>query len=197
MIDELDYETASMVIESWEALRCMENYAPRTGRGLLVRFFAEEPAAKAVFGFDNAPKRWRNNASVYDSEEFLDVAKNLMDIVEQAVDMLGPDLQVLAEVLIELGEKYHREYGMEYEYYGALGKALIDQLEEMLGPQGLFGIRTKSCWLQVYGALTRDMAALNLAAAAKADRKKPEQSPDRQGETCKHRRRRCCLKRRT
>lgn len=195
MIDELDYETASVVIESWEALRSMENYAQRTGRGLLIRFFAEQPAAKAVFGFDNAPKKWRNNDSVYDSEEFLDVAKNLMDIVEQAVDMLGPDLQVLAEVLIELGEKYHREYGMEYEYYGVLGKALIDQLEEMLGPQGLFGIRTKSCWLQVYGALARDMAALNLAAAAKAG-KKPEQSSDRKGGTRKHRRR-CCLKRRT
>ena len=38
MIYDLSYETASVVIESWEVLRRMENYAERTGRGLLIRY---------------------------------------------------------------------------------------------------------------------------------------------------------------
>lgn len=150
MVDELSYETASTVIDSWESLRRTENYAERTGRGLFIRFFEEEPGARAVFGFGNTD-------SIYDSRKFLDVGKNFIEIVDQAVDMLGPDLQTVAEVLMDLGKKYHNEYGMRPEYYSALARALIDELEEILGPKK-FVTHTKSCWVQVYGVLATAIA---------------------------------------
>jgi len=157
MIDELSYETVSKVIESWEFLRRTENYAERTGRGLFIRFFEEEPGAKTVFGFNKNDFDGDAN-SVYDSRMFLDIGKNFIEIVDQAVDMLGPDLQVVAEVLTDLGKKYHNEYDMRPEYYSVLARALIDELEEILGTDK-FNTRTKSCWVQVYGALAADIAA--------------------------------------
>jgi len=156
MIDELSYETASTVIESWESLRRTENYAERTGRRLFIRFFEEQPDARSVFGFDKT-----DDDAIYDSRKFLDIGKNFIEVVDQAVDMLGPDLEVLAEVLMDLGKKYHLEYGMRPEYYSVLGRALIDQLEEILGPKD-FPIHTKSCWLQVYGALAQVMGTITM-----------------------------------
>lgn len=168
----------------------MENYAERTGRGLFIRFLEEQPDAKAVFGFANATGKNSNADSVYETRQFLAVAKNFIEIVDQAVDMLGPDLEVLAEVLIELGEKYHNEYGMRSEYYPVLGRALIDQLEEMMGPEQ-FGIHTKSCWLQVYGALSAVMEELNIPAA------KTESIPSPKEKGLEKRKYGCCPKRRT
>jgi hypothetical protein len=174
MIEELSYETASTVIESWESLRRMENYAETTGRGLFIRFFREEPGAKAVFGFNKSGDDGDGD-SVYDSQQFLAVGKNFIEIVDQAVDMLGPDLEVLVKVLIDLGEKYHNEYGMRPEYYSVLGRSLIDQLEEMLGPD-VFSVHTKSCWLQVYGALAADMAAITMPEKTKTESSPPSKN---------------------
>ena len=173
-----------------------------------VRFFREEPAAKAIFGFHIAPSGGGGSSGssidddcVYESRQFLEVAKNLIEIVDQAVDMLGPDLQVLAEVLIELGEKYRKEYGMKEEHYPALGRALLDQLEEMLGPQGWFGIHTKSCWLQVYGALAADITALEVQTAAASRKQGGESVTSDRASTASspefHQKRCCCPKRRT
>lgn len=192
MVDELSYETALTVIESWESLRRTKNYAERTGRGLFIRFFRQEPGAKAVFGFDNTD----DNDSVYESRKFLDVAKNFVEIVDQAVDMLGPDLEVLANVLIDLGEKYHNDYGMQPEYYSVLGRALIDQLEEMLGHDA-FGLHTKSCWMQVYGALAADIAAITLPATTTKTESSPPAKSDRILESSSCISKCCCPEKRT
>lgn len=149
MVDELSYETASTVIDSWESLRRTENYAEKTGRGLFIRFFEEEPNARTVFGFNE-----KDVDAIYDSQKFLDIGKKFIEIVDQVVDMLGPDLQTVAEVLMDLGKKYHTKYNMQPEYYSALARALIDQIEEILGSKR-FATRTKSCWVQVYGALAK------------------------------------------
>jgi len=193
MVDELSYETASTVIESWESLRRTENYAETTGRGLFIRFFREEPGAMAVFGFTKDGDDDDADAdAVYESQQFLDVGKNFIEIVDQAVDMLGPDLEVLAEVLIDLGEKYHNEYGVRPEYYSVLGRALIDQLEEMLGPD-VFGIHTRSCWLQVYGALAADMTSITMPETTKTESSPPTKSDRTSGSSSSNR----CPKHRT
>jgi len=77
-------------------------------------------------------------------------------MVDQAVEMLGPDLETVAEVLIEMGERHKIEYGVQPMYYPLLGTALLDQLEDELGPK-IFTIRTRKSWLRVYRALAIDI----------------------------------------
>jgi len=162
MVEELSFDTALTVIESWEVLRRKKDYAETTGRGLFIRFFNENPNARKVFGFEGRhvseefKKDDDDESSVYNSEKFLLIGKSLVEMVDQAVEMLGPDLETVAEVLIEMGERHKIEYGIQPMYYPLLGTALLDQLEDELGPK-LFTISTRKSWLRVYRALAIDI----------------------------------------
>jgi hemoglobin-like flavoprotein len=69
--------------------------------------------------------------------------------------MLGPDIEMLTDILLELGKK-HVSYGVKPEYFPSMGKSLIMAIEKTLGKDN-FDADTKDCWVEVYGALSYDM----------------------------------------
>lgn len=150
MVEELNYGTALTVIESWEVLRRKKNYVETMGRGLFGKLFKHQPNVSPVFGFDN------NNENVQNTLKFIDFSKHFVKVIDQAVEMLGPDLELLTEFFVDLGGKHSKEYGIKPAFYPILGSVLMEQLEEMLGPK-VFTVQTKVCWLQLYEALARDM----------------------------------------
>jgi hemoglobin-like flavoprotein len=54
--------------------------------------------------------------------------------------MLGPDVELLTEILLELGHR-HVRYGVKPEYFPSLGKVLIDILSEAIDPK-IFTLRS-------------------------------------------------------
>jgi len=161
MVSDLSYETALAVIDSWEVLRRKRNYAETMGKGLFIKFLREVPEARSILGFDETKGSFDEEA-MYSSGNFREVAKNFVQVIDQAVDMLGPDLDMLTDIFVELGDKHHKEYNLKPRYYPILGRVLLDQLEEMLGPS-VFTDHTRTCWLQVYEALSLDMASTSIA----------------------------------
>jgi len=93
------------------------------------------------------------------SKHFLELARNYVALIDQAVDTLGPDLETLTQVLLELGDLHHQEYGIQPQWYPVLGRALLQSLEEILG-QDVFTSNIKACWLQVYKALSHVTTSL-------------------------------------
>lgn len=79
--------------------------------------------------------------------------------------MLGPDIEILTEILMELGEK-HVRFGVKAEYFPCMGRALIDTIAEELGPS--FTTDMKADWNEVYGAMAYDM----IRAQKRAKKKK-------------------------
>jgi methyl-accepting chemotaxis protein len=69
--------------------------------------------------------------------------------------MLGPEVELLTEILLELGQR-HVRYGVKPEYFPSLGKVLIDTLNEAIDPK-IFTQEVKNDWVEVYGALSYDM----------------------------------------
>jgi len=155
MVKELNYETALTIIESWEVLRRKKNYAEKMGRGLFVKFFKQQPDASSVFGFDN------NDENIHKTPKFIDFANHFVEVIDQAVQMLGPDLELLTDFFVDLGDKHSKEYGIKPKFYPILGRVLMEQLEEMLG-HNVFTVHTKVCWLQVYEAFARDMTSTSI-----------------------------------
>jgi hypothetical protein len=51
MVNEMSYNTISMVVESWEQLRRVPNYEEVAGVHLFQRLFDKCPTAKVLFGF--------------------------------------------------------------------------------------------------------------------------------------------------
>jgi hemoglobin-like flavoprotein len=69
--------------------------------------------------------------------------------------MLGPDIELLTEILLELGQK-HVNYGVKPEYFPSMGRALIHAVQKVLD-ESRFPPDVKDSWVEVYGALSYDM----------------------------------------
>ena len=152
MVNELNYTTISLVIDSWEQLRRVKNYEEVAGSMLFQGLFDKCPQAKVLFGFpiDIDPK----SHELITSKRFLMHASYLIQMLDTALNMLGPDIELLTEIMLELGIK-HVRYGVKPEYFPVMGEALIATLEETL--QHELADNVKEAWNETYKALSSDM----------------------------------------
>eukprot|EP00980_Cylindrotheca_fusiformis_P006132 scaffold1319_cov126-Cylindrotheca_fusiformis.AAC.21 len=136
MVLEMSYRTVDNVIDSWETLRRMPGY--------------EEKAGMSIFrkGID------KPDDALMETRLVREHAKRYVRMVDRAVDMLGPDVELLTEILLDLGVS-HSRFGVEASFYPPMGQALISTLEEMLGED--FTTEKKDSWLECYAALSYDM----------------------------------------
>ena len=117
------------------------------------RFFSLEPQAQLIFGFDASMDP--TSDAVLKSSRFVKHAEYFIQMIDRALSMLGPDIELLTEILMELGEK-HVRYGVKPEYFPSMGRALIDAVSSNLG-KDVFTSDVKADWVEVYGALSYDM----------------------------------------
>ena len=76
-------------------------------------------------------------------------------MLDKALNLLGPDAELLTEIMAELGRK-HAEFGVDDEaYYSTMGDSLLLALVELLGKS--FTPEAEEAWIIVYGELTRGM----------------------------------------
>jgi methyl-accepting chemotaxis protein len=106
-----------------------------------------------IFGFpkDADP----NSEKLQTSRRFIKHAQYFIQMIDKALGMLGPDIELLTEILMELGKK-HVNYGVKPEYFPSMGRALIHSVQGVLG-EAAFTEEIKDAWVEVYGALSYDM----------------------------------------
>jgi len=75
-------------------------------------------------------------------------------MLDTALAMLGPDSELLTEIMQDLGAK-HVRYGVKADLFPAMGEALIATLECTLEDQ--FTETIKQSWEQTYKELSDDM----------------------------------------
>lgn len=152
MVKELNYATLSNVIESWEALRRTKDYETVAGTQLFKYLFTKAPNTKPLFGFqiDADPE----SDELFKSKRFNMHAAYMIQMLDTSVNMLGPDIELLTEIMMELGEK-HVRYGVKPEMFPAMGEALLFTLQKQLGDQ--FTTAMEDSWKETYNTLTQDM----------------------------------------
>jgi hemoglobin-like flavoprotein len=139
------------VIDSWEYVRRQPKYEVTVGTTLFLKLFELEPDAKAIFGFKGAQL---DDNKFTTSLRFTRHAKYFIQMIDRALGMLGPDIELLTEILMELGVK-HVSYGVKPEYFPSMGRALIHAVKESMGD--IWSDEIKDAWVEVYGALSYDM----------------------------------------
>ena len=112
------------------------------------RLFELEPEAKVIFGFQ---QDMDVSKELSKAPRFVKHAKYFIQMIDKALGMLGPDIELLTEILLDLGQK-HVGYGVKPEYFPSMGRALIHAVKEQLGDK--FSDETKDAWVEVYGALS-------------------------------------------
>ena len=77
---------------------------------VFFRLFELEPEAKVIFGFDRNADVSHELAK---SPRFTKHAKYFIQMIDKALGMLGPDIELLTEILLDLGAKHvGGEWGM-------------------------------------------------------------------------------------
>lgn len=150
---ELDYGTMFAVMDSWEALRRMKDSDEVAGVILFKHFFDKVPKAKALFGFpeDMNP----GSAEMQTNKRFLIHASYMIRMFDKQLQMLGPDTELLKEILTDLGKK-HARMGVHENWFPAMGESLIETLRECLGEE-VFTPEIEGSWKQVYNGLSGEM----------------------------------------
>ena len=116
------------------------------------RLFDKCPPAKVLFGFPISidPK----SPDLINSKRFLMHAAYMIQMLDTAMNMLGPDIELLTEIMMDLGKK-HIRYGVKADMFPIMGEALIHTLKETLGDE--FTPAVGEAWNETYDALANDM----------------------------------------
>ncbi|CAB9514324.1 Involved in oxygen transport in the brain. Hexacoordinate globin [Seminavis robusta] len=150
---DLDFATIHDVINSWERLRQLKDYDVEAGTLLFSHMFDKCPRTKVLFGFplDMAT----DHDSLLSNRRFKAHSKYMISMLGKALNMLGPDDELLTEVMSDLGKK-HVQLGIDDEaYYRVMGDSLFVALGELLGKE--FSPQVEESWTIVYGELTSAM----------------------------------------
>jgi hemoglobin-like flavoprotein len=117
------------------------------------------PTCKVLFGFpiDIDP----NSAELLQSKRFTMHAAYLVQMLDTALNMLGPDIELLTEIMQELGLK-HVRYGVKPEMFPIMGDALLHTLESTLKDD--FTEPVREAWVEIYSALSQDMIRAQVKA---------------------------------
>lgn len=110
-----------------------------------------EPRAAAVFNFGKTEDL---DDEFFKSPKLVRHAAHYMNMVDRAINLLGPDIELLTDILLELGEQ-HYAFGVEPSFYPPMGAALLKVLQKFIGDK--FTDEVKDAWLETYQALAYDM----------------------------------------
>jgi hemoglobin-like flavoprotein len=91
----------------------------------------------------------------FGNPKFLMFARNFVQMLDLAVEILGPDLEVVEDQLQSLGAS-HSRYGVTARHFKLMGHALICTLESMLGPRS-FNKEKRESWEVVYTYMSDNM----------------------------------------
>lgn len=104
----------------------------------------------------------------YEHPAFVRHAVGVVRMLDAAVNMLGPDLDVVTAVLEGLGAR-HVQYGVLPEHYPIVGQALLETLEAALGPDG-WTDDVKLGWATIFSFVSSTMIK-GAAATSTVDEK--------------------------
>jgi methyl-accepting chemotaxis protein len=116
------------------------------------RLFDMDPSAAEVFKFDRSALS--DPDEFYQSERLMKHAMMFINMLDRALQLLGPDSDMMSDILKELGEK-HIKYGVKPHHFAAMGEALMGVLVELLGDT--FGKEAREAWSEVYRLMSCDM----------------------------------------
>lgn len=88
------------------------------------------------------------------SKRFITHSVYLLEMIDTALNMLGPDIELLTEIMMDLGKK-HIRYGVTPEMFPAMRDALVATLTDSLGDD--FTAAAREAWIETYKELSGDM----------------------------------------
>jgi hypothetical protein len=134
----------------------------------LDRIFEIAPTALDMYSF--AENFAADSDELYHCQRFLTHARGVIDMLDAALNMMGPDVVPLQMILFELGSR-HVAYGVLPAHYGIVGEALLYTLATALGDK--WTPHVKRGWASIFRFIsTAMMEGANTSLKKAIERKK-------------------------
>lgn len=138
------FEVVADVSATWLQVKNIPDFKTVVGVELFTRMIEIAPDAWSVFPWSKGIGRGVNLA---ENKRFVIFAKRFVSMLDMAIDMLGPDLEMVEGQLQQLGIR-HISYGVMPKHYPLMGKALLNTLEHLLGDK--FDDKRHDSWNAIY-----------------------------------------------
>ncbi|CAB9522581.1 Involved in oxygen transport in the brain. Hexacoordinate globin [Seminavis robusta] len=150
------FDLVTDVSETWERIKQSPHYKEDFGVALFTRMFEAAPDMWVHFpwGLEG------HNHHLLESPHLAAVARQFTKMLDRAIEMLGPDLQLVENQLQWLGVS-HAYLGLTPVHYTLIGQALMATLESKLGAGSghprKFTRRHKDSWNTIYSFISTSM----------------------------------------
>jgi hemoglobin-like flavoprotein len=151
MVHDISYQSVSQVLESWELARQKYGTEEELGRKILLNLFRADPAIKEVFGFQRKQDIESNPMLLMG---VMVHGTRMVAMLDSVLALLGPDTELLEEVLGSLGKR-HRRYGVKKEYFALMGAAIRDAIADIFGD--LYSDADDKAWKEVFDAMSAEI----------------------------------------
>lgn len=160
---DLGYEAISHVVDAWELAKQTPAFEEEAGMLVLTKLFELEPRTKKVFGFSvnddlETSPRLKMGALLH--------AKRMIHMFDAVVVMLGPDTELLSELLAGLGKR-HIQYGVKANFIPFMGQALLYALKKVLGNKVQWQNGVEDSWNMVYEEMSSEIMRAILTGQGK------------------------------
>jgi hemoglobin-like flavoprotein len=146
--EDISFTVVSDVITSWQIITSMPNWDNVVGDLFLRYIFKIAPATKNLFGFSSDTHY--ADPKLSSNMKFVTKGVVLIKAIDATVQLLGPDLYPLKEILFDLGKR-HVIMRAQPEFWPVVGEALFLVFEERLGHR--FQHNFKAAWTVIYNFL--------------------------------------------
>jgi len=83
---------------------------------------------------------------------WLRISHDIVQLIDDTMDVIGPDVSILTEILHDLGSSLHQRK-VPTHYLAAMGKAILHAIVQVLEES----IRMFSDWTELYAVLSHEM----------------------------------------
>lgn len=119
---------------------------------LISSLFEKSPETKPLFGFKRSDDP--ASAHVQQSQKFTMHAHIMVQMIDKTMNVLGPDVDILSEILM-MSAKKHVRFGVEVDHFHCLVEALLETLQLLL--KDSWGASLEESWREVFSALSAEM----------------------------------------
>ena len=129
MDEAISYKVVQRVLTSWELASQKYSSREEIGMSVLLCMFRTKPETKLVFGFTLKQNVEENpmlkmGAMIHGTR--------IYSMLEQVLNLVGPDMETLVEFLETLGER-HSRLGVKQKYFTYLSDSVREVLATILG----------------------------------------------------------------
>ena len=151
MTEEINYLSISNVLSCWELANQKYSCREDIGNTILQELFVVAPETKLIFGLQP------NQSSGMVVNPMLRMGLMLhglriVHMIDQILDMMGPDTDVLNEILLEQARR-HQKHGVKKEHFAHMGTAIRGALSKNLD-DNVYTADVDKSWKEMFDILS-------------------------------------------